>query len=507
MLVKKNSGISFSIETAAALINFSLPVLCALSAAAGSFYASRGYYIAGGVFFLLTGLNFYYRHIQKQHTLLANFGLFALLRYFLESLGPELRQYLFSSDTEEKPFNRVERADVYNKSKKIAQSAAFGSQLHFDSSEFKLKHSFYPKEGGLSGSRSFELQFGENNRSYRLKKPLLIAAMSYGSLGYKAVRALARGAKKASLAMNTGEGGYPKHHLMEGCDLIFQMGTGKFGVRKLNGDMDPDRLSQISRLKQVKMIEIKFSQGAKPGKGGILPKEKITEEIAELRNIPRDRDVISPPFHKECRDAPSTVRFIRQVQEISSLPVGVKFCLGRERELKEILSVMKRENIFPEYMALDGSEGGTGASSKTFMDDIGYPLFEALQILQQALKETGVRDHMKILAGGKLISSGQQLIALSLGADAVYTARGFLLALGCIQALRCHTNHCPTGITTHNTALLKGLDIEGKSERVKNYALELLKGNQEMLESLGLSSFQDLNEDHVFIPPRRRVLV
>ena len=375
------------------------------------------------------------------------------------------------------------------------------------SSEFKLKHSFYPREEGpVAADKAFGLLLGENSRSYRLEKPILISAMSYGSLGYRAVRALARGAKKAGLAMNTGEGGYPKYHLMEGCDLIFQMGTGKFGVRKLNGDLDPERLSHIARLKQVKMIEIKFSQGAKPGKGGILPKEKVTEEIAELRNIPTDRDVISPPFHKECQDALSTVRFIRRVQEISSLPVGVKFCLGRETELKEILSIMKRENIFPEYIALDGSEGGTGASSKTFMDDIGYPLFEALQILQQALKEMGVRNRVKVLASGKLISSGKQLIALSLGADAVYTARGFLLALGCIQALRCHTNHCPTGITTHKPSLLKGLDIEEKSERVKNYALELLKSNQEMLEALGLSSFQELNESHVFIPEKRRIL-
>lgn len=501
----KNSGISFSIETAAAFINFSLPVLCVLAVLAGLFY-SPGFYFVGAFLFLLTGLNFYYRHLQKEHTLLANFGLFALLRYFLESLGPELRQYLYASDTEERPFNRVERADVYNKSKKIAQSAAFGSQLHFDSSEFKLKHSFYPKEERLAAGESFDLLFGENERRYCLKKPLLISAMSYGSLGYKAIRALARGAKKAGLAMNTGEGGYPKYHLMEDCDLIFQMGTGKFGVRKLNGDLDPERLSKIARLNQVKMIEIKFSQGAKPGKGGILPKEKITEEIAELRNIPSDRDVISPPFHKECRDALSTVRFIRRVQEISSLPVGVKFCLGRETELKEVLLIMKREHIFPDYIALDGSEGGTGASSKTFMDDIGYPLFEALQILQRTLKEKGVKDRIKILASGKLISSGKQLIALGLGADAIYTARGFLLALGCIQALRCHTNHCPTGITTHKSSLLKGLDIEEKSERVKNYALGLLKSNQEMLEALGLSSFRELNEGHVFIPEKRRIL-
>ena len=491
---------SFSIEKVAFFINILLPGLFLAAFGVGVFYSS-GFYFVAFVFFLLTILNFYYRHIQKKHTLLSNFGLFALFRYFLESLGPELRQYLYSSDTEERPFNRMERADIYNKSKNILQSAAFGSQLSFDSSEFKLKHSFYPRAEGEA--KSFHLQFGEGSRVYEIDKPLLISAMSYGSLGYKAVRALARGAKKAGIVMNTGEGGYPKYHLMEDCDLIFQLGTGKFGARKLNGDLDPNKLEAISRLKQVKMIEIKFSQGAKPGKGGVLPKEKITEEIADLRNIPMNQDVISPPFHKECRDAVSTVKFIRQIQEITSIPVGIKFCLGREMELKKILSVMKAQNTFPEYIALDGSEGGTGASTKTFMDDIGYPLFDALQILQRFLREMDFRKELKVLGSGKLISSGKQLMALSLGADAVYTARGFLLALGCIQALRCHTNHCPTGITTHKPSLLKGLDIEEKSERVKNYALQLLKSNREMLEALGLSSFQELRGSHLFIPKSR----
>lgn len=465
------------------------------------FLYSEKFYFVSLLFFLLTALNFYFRHLQKKHTLLANFGLLALLRYFLESLGPELRQYLYSSDTEEKPFNRIERANVYSKSKNIPQSAAFGSQLNFDSSEFKLKHSFYPRTE--EAVENFSLQFGEGEKSYTIDKPLLIAGMSYGSLGSKAIQALARGAKKAGLVMNTGEGGYPKYHLKESCHLIFQMGTGKFGVRKQNGELDPQKLEAIARLDPVKMIEIKFSQGAKPGKGGILPREKITEEIAELRNIPRSQDAISPPFHKECRNASSTVRFISLVQEISSLPVGIKFCLGREKELKEILLAMKEQNVFPDYISLDGSEGGTGASTKTFMDDIGYPLFDSLQILQSFLTEMNIRDRLKILSGGKLISSGKQLMALSLGADAIYTARGFLLALGCIQALRCHTNHCPTGITTHNPSLQKGLDIEEKSERVKSYALQLLKSNREMLEALGLSSYRRLNKEHIFIPKNR----
>ena len=490
-------------EATALIINILLPLLALGGLLFGQIHF--GFYIAGFVFVFLTALNFFLRHIQKRHTLLANFGLLALLRYFLESLGPELRQYLYSSDTEERPFNRIERAEVYNKSKNIRQSAAFGSQLNFDSSEFKLKHSFYPKREGESAE--FSLSFGGAARSYTLKKPLLISGMSYGALGARAVRALARGARKAGIVMNTGEGGWPEHHLMEGCDLVFQLGTGKFGARKLNGDLDAQRLEKIARLPQVRMVEIKFSQGAKPGKGGILPKEKITEEIARLRNIPMDRDAVSPPFHRECRDSLSTVKFIRRIQEIASpVPVGVKFVLGRERELKEIIQVMQAQDVFPDYMAIDGSEGGTGASTKTFMDDIGYPLFDALQIVESLLEEAKIKDRVKIIAAGKLISSGKQLMAMALGADAVSTARGFLLALGCIQALKCHTNHCPTGITTHSARLQKGLDIEKKSERVKNYALQVLKSNQEMLESLGLSSFRQLKRKHVFVPRGRMSL-
>ena len=446
-------------------------------------------------------LNVYCRHGQKKHTLLSNFGILAFLRYFLESLGPEFRQYLYSSDTEEKPFNRVERRDVYIKAKNEEKASAFGSLLNFDEKEYKLKHSLYPaiqKE-----IKPFSLTFGEERglqKAYNIDKPLLIGAMSYGSLGKKAVQALARGAKKAGIPMNTGEGGYPKYHLMENCDLIFQMGTAKFGTRDEKGDLDPEKLKSLCQQPQIKMIEIKFSQGGKPGKGGLLPKEKITEEIAFLRNIQTGQDVVSPPRHKECSSALSTAHFIKDIQEISQIPVGIKFCLGRETEIYELFSVLKRENIFPDYIALDGSEGGTGAAPKTFMDDLGYPLMPALQTIQKILRELSLKNKFKILCSGKLISSGKQMMALALGANAVYTARGFLLALGCIQALRCHKNSCPTGITTHNPRLMKGLDIEGKSERVKNYALHLIKYNYELLGALGLKSFSGLKPEHVITP-------
>ena len=481
----------FKIEKLAGFINALLPAAVILS----GFFFSLKSPLTWILIFLLS-LNFYCRHIQKKHTLLANFGILAFLRYFLEGIGPEFRQYLYSSDTEEKPFNRTERRAVYTKAKNQGDASSFGSVLDFKQRSFALKHSLYPTDK----ITPFSLSFGEERgikQIYKISNPLLIGGMSYGALGKHAVRALARGAKKSGLTMNTGEGGYPKYHLMEGCDLIFQIGTGKFGVRKENGAFDPDKLSQISQKKEVKMIEIKFSQGAKPGKGGLLPKAKITPEISELRNIPLGKDLYSPPYHKECLSPLATVHFIKSIQEISQLPTGIKFCLGRAKELYDLFSIMKKENCFPDYVALDGSEGGTGASPKTFMDDLGYDLKSSLKLFSQITKELEIKDQFKVIASGKLINSGYQIMAMALGANATSTARGFLLALGCIQSLRCHTNNCPTGITTHQTHLMNGLDIEKKSERVKNYAGHILKYNYELLGALGLKNFHELSPEHI----------
>ena len=282
--------------------------------------------------------------------------------------------------------------------------------------------------------------------------------------------------------------------------MIFQMGTAKFGVRKPDGSLDPDLLERLSALDSVKMIEIKLSQGAKPGKGGLLPKEKITEEIAELRGIPLGKDIVSPPGHRECQSPESTVRFIRTVQDISGLPTGIKFCLGSVKELEQILCEMKKQNIYPDYVAIDGSEGGTGAAPKTFMDDLGYALFPALHKITDLMKKHQIRDKFKLLASGKLIGAGRQIMALSMGASAVYTARGFMLAMGCLQALKCNNNTCPVGITTHSESLQKGLDIEEKSERIKNYALSLEYHHYELLAALGQTRFSGLNKENLIFP-------
>ena len=492
--------ISINLEKTAHFLNGFLLLLTSGTFLAGFFWNTKWYWLAGLTLFLNL-LNFYYLYIQRRHTLLANFGLLALFRYLVESIGPEFRQYLYSGDTEEKPFNRIERADVYKKSKNIEKSSAFGSLLDFDKASLKLKHSFYPTD--KKNLNPFSLCFGEERRlkqTYTINKIIMIGGMSYGALGKKAIRALSLGAKKAKIPLNTGEGGYPKYHLMDGADLIFQIGTAKFGVRNEDGSFNSNFLEKISRHKQVKMIEIKFSQGAKPGKGGLLPKEKITREIAELRGIPLGKDVISPAGHTECVSPRSTVDFIRKIQEISCLPVGIKFCLGSTEELGKIFMEMKKQNTYPDYMAIDGSEGGTGAAPKTFMDDLGYPLFPALKKTMNLIKEYGVENKFKIITSGKLINAGKQMMALCMGASAIYTARGFMLALGCIQALRCNNNTCPVGITTHSEKLQHGLDIEEKSERVKNYVLNLNNHHYEMLAAMGKTKFSDLNCNCLIFP-------
>jgi glutamate synthase domain-containing protein 2 len=495
-------SVAIDLEKVSRAANVGIPAAAVVAFAAGhtvSFY----FHFVSVPLLMLTGLNVYYLRIQKTHALLANFGVLAQMRYVVESIGPEFRQYLFMGDTEERPFNRVERAEVYRKAKNVDSSSAFGSQLNFDGRDFKLLHSMFPIP--KSELEPFALSVGEErgiDGAYRLNKPLMISAMSYGALGERAVRALARGAKKAGIAMNTGEGGYPKYHLMEGCDLIFQMGTAKFGVRNDDATLDDDKLRELASNDSIKMVEIKLSQGAKPGKGGLLPKEKITEEISQLRGVPMGEDVVSPPYHAECRDVRSTVKFIRRVQEVSALPVGIKLCLGRDTELVALLREMKRQEVFPDYLSLDGAEGGTGAAPKAFMDDFGVPLLEALPVVDARMREEGVRDRLKLFAAGKLITPGRQLLAMSLGADAVYSARGFMLALGCIQALQCNQNTCPVGITTHQHHLQHGLDVEVKSQRVYNYVYNLEHDWEEALAALGKRSFRELGSDNVLLPKR-----
>ncbi len=492
--------LSVDLHKLAKFVNLSLPILTIAFFMAGlrlSFY----FHFATVTLFFLTIINAFYLYAQKGHAILRNFGILGQGRYILESLGPELRQYLFASDTEEKPFNRAERVEVYRKSLDIDSARSFGSLHEFDATELKIRHSMFPtdKEKHIP----FKLTFGEErgiDNAYTISKPIIISGMSYGALGQNAVRALARGAKLAGIPMNTGEGGYPKYHLMEGCDLIFQMGTAKFGVRNEDGTLCEKRLEELAAEEPVKMIEIKLSQGAKPGKGGLLPKEKVTDEIATLRGVPKGRDVLSPAYHAECRDYASLTHFIVKIQDVSQLPVGIKLCLGNLSEFREMVHEFKRQDAFPDWITIDGSEGGTGAAPRAFIDRVGMPLFPALKGANDILLEAGVRNRLKLLASGKLIGPGRQMVAFCLGADAICSARGFMLSLGCIQAMQCGSNTCPVGITTHDPELQHGLDIAVKAVRVRNYVENLNKDLNELVAATGCRSINELSFDHLYVP-------
>lgn len=482
------------------IVNLSIP-LSAVVCLGLALVVSHWFYLPFAILALLVIVNFYFRHLQHDNALLRNFGVLAEGRFVLESLGPELRQYLYLSDTEEKPFNRIERNDVYRKAMDEDAALSFGSQGQFDASEVKIRHSMFPVSHDQL--EPFSVTFGEERNcpnAYRISKPMMISAMSYGALGGQAIRSLARGAKQAGIPMNTGEGGYPKYHLMEGCDLIFQMGTAKFGVRNDDGTLNDSRLRQLADEDSVKMIEIKLSQGAKPGKGGLLPKEKISAEIAQLRGVPQGRDVISPPSHVECTDYATTVEFIKRVQDVSELPVGIKMCYGSCDEFRTLARTMLEKEIFPDWIAIDGAEGGTGAAPKSFMDQVGVPLLPGLHTAHQTLEDLQIRDRTKLIGGGKLINAGRMIVAMAVGANACYSARGFMLALGCIQALQCGRNTCPVGITTHDPSLQRGLDIDLGAHRIENYVHHVMHDYEQLMSATGSRSPKDLDWTDLYIP-------
>lgn len=495
------SSIAVDLHKVSKFVNLAIPLIFVLSLAAGIWFSFYFHFLTV-IFLFLTLVNFFYQHVQTDHTLLKNFGLLGQARYLLESIGPEMRQYLFASDQEEKPFSRTERSEIYRKAKNLDSASSFGSQLLFDTSEMKVRHSMFPTP--KERLKKFKLSYGEARgieQAYTITRPIMISAMSYGALGEHAVRSLARGAKMAGIPMNTGEGGYPKYHLMEGCDLIFQIGTAKFGVRTPEGLLDDAKLNQIAAKPEVKMIEIKFSQGAKPGKGGLLPKEKITDEIAELRGVTKGQDVVSPPFHSECNTTENTVKFIDRVQQVSGLPTGFKLCVGNVDEFERLVIEMKRQNVFPDFITVDGAEGGTGAAPKSFLDGVGMPLAAGLHAVNACLIKHKVRDRLKLNASGKLVAPGRQLMAMALGADTIYTARGFMLSLGCIQALQCGNNTCPIGITTHQPELQRGLVIAARAPRIANYVHNAEHDLEELLCATGCASFSELSEANLYVPP------
>lgn len=438
------------------------------------------------------------RH-QRAHAIRRNYPVIGRFRYLFEHLGEFFRQYFFAMDREEMPFDRSQRSWAYRAAKNIDNTSAFGSTRDLrPTGTVMFMNCAFPRLEEETEPPA-PLTFGPHCRHpYTTSHFFHVSAMSYGALSIPAVSALSMGAKKAGIWLNTGEGGLAPWHLEGGCDLVFQIGTAKFGVRDEHGRLDDARLKEITAHEQVRMIELKLAQGAKPGKGGILPKEKITEEIARIRHVPMDRDVLSPNRHPEIDSAEDLLDVIGHIREVSGKPCGFKTVIGDPRFLDDLCRaiVERGEDRAPDFITVDSADGGSGAAPLPLMDDMGLPLRESLPILVDKLNEYGLKDRIPVIASGKRITPTEVAFALCAGADVVVAARGFMFALGCIQAMQCNKNTCPTGVTTHNPRLQRGLVPADKAERVAWYARNMEKEVEMIAHSCGVSRPRLLNRHH-----------
>ena len=436
---------------------------------------------------------------QTRHALRRNYPLLARFRYLFEHLGEFFRQYFFAMDREEMPFNRAERSWVYRAAKKVDSTIAFGSTRDLKpAGTILFANCAFPKlqEEGLDTGA---VTIGPFSREpYQATSVFHISAMSYGAISAPAVLALSQGAKSAGIWMNTGEGGLSAEHLEGGADLIFQIGTAKYGVRDASGGLCPDRLSQIAAHEQVKMFEIKLSQGAKPGKGGVLPGSKVNAEIARVRGIPLGEDSLSPNRHPEVSSSEDLLDLLETVRSVSGKPVGIKAVIGDHRWLQALCSTINARGIAsaPDFITVDGAEGGTGAAPASLIDYMGLPLRESLPLVVDILKKHGLRERIRVIASGKLINPAQIAWALCVGADFTTTARGFMFSLGCIQAMQCNKNTCPTGITTHDKRLQRGLVVANKSQRVANYAQSVRAEVAVIAHACGVQEPRQLQRQH-----------
>ncbi|MBU2970226.1 FMN-binding glutamate synthase family protein [Pseudoalteromonas sp. C2R02] len=434
---------------------------------------------------LYSVVGFYDIYFSK-HSLNRLYPVVAYMRYGLESFRVEIQQYFIANDTEEKPFNREQRSLVYQRAKNTRDTIAFGSQQDLLSENYlSLWHSLAPKTV-LEEKRRILIGGPDCLQPYSASR-LNISAMSFGSLSNNAIEALNLGAKKGQFSHNTGEGGLSPYHLKHGGDIVWQIGSGLFGCRNLAGQFDEAAFKKNAHLPQVKMIEIKLSQGAKPGHGGVLPKAKITEEIARIRLIDQDKDCISPASHPECHSPKGLIQFVSRLRKLSEgKPIGFKLCIGNPAEFLSICKAMIEMNIYPDFITIDGAEGGTGAAPVEFSNRLGMTCLESVYLVHNALIGLGIRDKIRIIASGKTASAFDLLSKLAVGANTVNAARTMMLALGCIQSRHCNTNLCPTGIATQDPARSKAIDVTVKSERVKNFQVNTLAAFYELVGSMGI---------------------
>lgn len=468
-------------------------LLLGLIALAFALPSSRGYLAVYLLFYALG----YYDYFQARHSIRRNFPLFGRLRYMMEGIRPEINQYFVESDTNGMPYNREERTIVYARSKNELDTTPFGTIVDVYAPGYEwVSHSILPKSVNPDVLRS--VIGGRQCRQPYSASLINISAMSYGSLGKNAVRALNRGARLGNFAQNTGEGGLTPYHLEGGGDLIWQLGTAYFGARDLVGVFSPEIFQKKATLDTVKMIEIKLSQGAKPGHGGILPGEKVNQEVSDIRGVAIGRDVISPPGHSAFSTPRELLLFVQQLRDLSGgKPVGIKLCIGKRHEFLAICKAMDKYGILPDYLVIDGGEGGTGAAPLEFSNHVGAPGVDSLIFAHNSLVGFGLREELSLISSGHVVTAFDAIKRLALGADHINMARPMMFALGCIQARTCNSNRCPTGITTNDPYLEAGLVPADKDKRVYNFHRATLEAIAGILGAMALDHSEQLRPWHI----------
>jgi glutamate synthase domain-containing protein 2 len=442
-----------------------------------------------------------YETLQTSRTLLRNYPIVGRGRYWMEVLRPKIYQYFIESDTDGTPISRIYRSVVYERAKEQMNSTPFGTQLNVYEPGYEwINHSIYPKKASHNAHLDMRVVFGGKDCKQPYSMSVLnISAMSFGALSANAVESLNLGAKTGGFAHNTGEGSISIYHERHGGDLIWQVGTGYFGCRDKDGNFCAESFRARSALSSVKMIEVKLSQGAKPGHGGILPASKNTPEIAAARLVQPYTTVESPPAHSAFNGPLGLLEFIAQLRDLScGKPIGFKLCMGNLKEFEEICQQMIKSGIRPDFITIDGGEGGTGAAPLEFSNSIGTPLVEGLSSADNLLRRYGLRNEIRLIASGKILTGFDMVKAMALGADTCNSARGMMLALGCIQALTCNSNHCPTGIATQDKQLMKGLAVSDKFKRIANFHKHTVESAAEIISAAGLTCFTDLHREHIW---------
>ena len=447
--------------------------------------------------FLMLSIVGLYDLRQTHHAILRNYPIIGHLRFMLEMIRPEIRQYFLESETEASPFSRAQRTLVYTRAKGQSDKRPFGTQLDVRAIGYEwINHSIAPTH--LTG-HDFRVKVGGKNCLQPYDISLFnVSAMSFGALSANAIQALNLGAKMGGFIHDTGEGSISRHHRTHGGDLIWEIGSGYFGCRDETGHFSPERFIENVRSPQVKMVEIKLSQGAKPGHGGVLLGPKVTEEIAEARGVMVGEDCVSPSSHSSFSTPLEMMHFLQKLRNLcEGKPVGIKLCIGHPWEWFAIVKAMLETGIEPDFIVVDGAEGGTGAAPLEFSDHMGMPLQEGLRLVHNTLVGAGLRESIRIGASGKIVSAFDMARTLALGADWCNSARGFMFALGCIQAQTCHTGNCPTGVTTQDPTRQMALVVPSKAERVRNFHAHTLESLQELMEASGLKTPHDFTPNHI----------